>query len=155
MALTEDELEQKRQRNEKLREQVAQEEAKRVDREAGLGNDLTGLQLDAEAARLQAALDAAKHSNKVAAVKEGTSYVTDALKEDLHRAEVLQKAQQAQWDQMEADKAAAKEKAEADRVAAREAADKAAAEKAAADQAAADKAAADKAAADAAAADAK
>lgn len=80
MATTEKDLDAKRQRVERLREQVRAEENKRLEREAALTNDVTAAQLDNEAARLEAQLAAAKEANKVAAVKDGAASVLDAVK---------------------------------------------------------------------------
>ncbi len=95
MPTTEEELQQKRERNAKLREQLAQEEAKRVEREVNLANDLTAAQLDAEEARLKAQLTDAKEAAKVANVKEGASAPLAAAKEEMQRAVEAQKAREA------------------------------------------------------------
>lgn len=127
MPTTEEELDEKRQRNQKLRDQLAAEEAKRVDRETSLANDVTAMQLDAEAVRLQAALDAAKEANKVSAVKEGAAPVLDAAKEDIKNAEAFAKGQEdlrAAQAQQVAFAKAAEEKRVADEKAAADAANK-------------------------------
>lgn len=67
MPTTDKELAKKREHVQSLREQVAAEEAKRVERERGQVNDIEAAALDDEAARLQAQLDAAKAANKQAA----------------------------------------------------------------------------------------
>jgi DNA-binding protein H-NS len=61
---TDDQLAKKREQVETLRQQVAQEVAKRVEREAAAVNDVTAVQLDEEIGRLQAQLAAAKDANK-------------------------------------------------------------------------------------------
>lgn len=113
MATTDEELEQKRQHVQKLREQVANEVTKRETRERELGNDVVAIQLDAEATRLQAALDAAKAANKVAAVKEGASTVFEAVKTELSNAEYSAKAQEDARAASSANKGADAESAEA------------------------------------------
>jgi hypothetical protein len=95
VSTTDEELEQKRQHVEKLRNQLADEQAKRTERENGLVNDVTATQLDAEASRLEAALAAAKEANKVAAVKQGADAPLTAAKEDLANAEAHAKAEDA------------------------------------------------------------
>lgn len=87
MPTSNEDLQAKKDRVEKLREQVASEEAKRLEREQALANDVTAAQLDAEAARLEAQLETAKQSNKAAAVKEGASDLLDAANDDKARAE--------------------------------------------------------------------
>ena len=95
MATTDEELDQKRQHVQKLRDQVAQEEAKRIEREADLVNDIAAAQLDAEATRLEAQLAEAKRQNKVNEVKSGASTVLDAIKADQQQANEVAKAQEA------------------------------------------------------------
>ena len=95
MAITDEELDQKRQHVQKLRDQVAQEEAKRTEREADLVNDVTAAQLDAEATRLEAQLDEAKRLNKVGEVKRGASTVLEAIKAEQVQANEVAKAQEA------------------------------------------------------------
>lgn len=92
MAISDDDLAKKQDYVEKLRQQVASEEAKRTEREAGLQNDITAAQLDAEASRLEAQLQAAKDANKVAAVKAGASNVTDVLEQEKADAAAAAKA---------------------------------------------------------------
>lgn len=93
VAISDEEIGKRQSRVEKLREQVAAEEAKRIDREAGLSNDIAAAQLDAEEARLIAQLEAAKEANKVSAVKGGVSSVLDPVEEDRKNALALQQAQ--------------------------------------------------------------
>lgn len=94
MPTSEEELKKKRDNVEKLRQQVADEEAKRVTRERELSNDVTAAQLDAEAVRLEARLAAAKDSNKVAAVKEGASAPLDQAKAEMRNAATIKAAQE-------------------------------------------------------------
>lgn len=126
MATTEKELDEKRQRNERLREQLAAEEAKRLTREAEVSNDVTAKNLDAEAARLEAQLAAAKETNKVAAVKSGAAAPIEAAQAQLDNATAFAKAEdarRAEQERLVADAKAAQEQADAD---AKAAADKAA-----------------------------
>ena len=104
MAITDEELVKKQAHVQKLREQVANEEAKRTERQADLVNDITARQLDAEAARLEAQLEAAKQANKVSAVKEGAASVVAPVEEDLANAQALQKAQQEAAEKAASDK---------------------------------------------------
>ena len=71
MSVTEEDLEKKRERNEKLRQQIQTEESKRFEREVNLTNELTAAELDAEGARLEAQLAAAKEAGKASVVKSG------------------------------------------------------------------------------------
>jgi colicin import membrane protein len=121
VATTDEELDQKRQHVQKLRDQVAQEEAKRISREADLVNDIAAAQLDAEATRLEAQLAEAKRQNKVTDVKEGASTVLDAIKADQQQADAQAKAQEAAVvarEKAAEDAAAAAEKQKADEEAA-------------------------------------
>ena len=86
MATSDEELQAKADKIQKLREQIAAEEAKRLEREAAVANDITAAQLDAEATRLQAQLEAAKNANKANAVKDGAANVLEAAKADLKTA---------------------------------------------------------------------
>jgi hypothetical protein len=93
MAITDEELDDKRQHAEKLREQVANEEAKRLTREAEGANALASAQLDAEIVRLEAQLATAKERNKVAAVKDGMAVPLEAVQTDLDNAKAHAKAE--------------------------------------------------------------
>lgn len=70
-AVTDKDLEQKRNRVEKLREQIAEAEAKAAAAVQDQNNAIEAASLDAEAARLEAQLNAAKERAK-AASKDGT-----------------------------------------------------------------------------------
>lgn len=94
MPTTEEDLQQKRERNEKLREQIAAEEAKRRDRELDLSNQIVGQELDAEGARLEAELASLKESSKVANVKSGAEAPLQSAKEAMEQALAQQKAQE-------------------------------------------------------------
>jgi hypothetical protein len=95
MSVTEEDLDKKRERNEKLREQIQTEEAKRFQREADLTNELTAAQLDAEGARLEAQLAAVKESGKASNVKAGVEGPLVSAKEQMEQAVAQQKAQEA------------------------------------------------------------
>jgi len=86
VATSDEELAKKAERVQKLREQVAAEEAKRLEREAGLSNDITAQRLDAEAARLEAQLAMAKQASKASTAKEGASAPLEAAKEEMKAA---------------------------------------------------------------------
>lgn len=72
-ALTEKDLEQKRARNERLREQIADAEAKAAAVSQEQNFAVEGALLDAEAARLDAQLAAAKEAAKVSNIKAGAA----------------------------------------------------------------------------------
>lgn len=93
MAITDEELAEKQEYVQMLREKVAAEEAKRQEREAALVNDVTSKQLDAEIQRLEVQLQAAKDANKAAAVKEGAATVLEPVNADLVNAKAEAKAQ--------------------------------------------------------------
>ena len=95
MATTDEELAQLQKSVEKKREQLADAERQREERQAGLSNDITAAQLQAEEARLDAALSAAKADAKAANVKSGASGPLDAAKEEMRLAVERQKGQEA------------------------------------------------------------
>jgi hypothetical protein len=95
MAISDKELLQKQQHVEKLREQLATAESTRMARENERGNEIVAVQLDAEAARLEAQLAEAKRLATVSAVKEGASGPLDAAREDLASANAYAAAQDA------------------------------------------------------------
>lgn len=94
MATTEKDLDQKRERLARLRQQVAEANAQRVTREEDLSRDVQAAQLDAEAAQLEAQLFAAKEAAKSGTLKARASGPLDTAKEDMRRAAELQKAQE-------------------------------------------------------------
>lgn len=80
-APTDNELEQKRSKNEKLRDQLAAAQAKTADALSDQNNVIEGKTLDAETARLEAQLAAAKEQAKVSSIRsgnEGTLAAVDA-----------------------------------------------------------------------------
>lgn len=86
MPTSDEELQKQSERVQKLREQVAEAEAKRVEREREVANDITMAQLKAEEAQLEARLTVAREAGKVNAVKAGVAAPLDAAKEALERA---------------------------------------------------------------------
>jgi len=72
MAVTNEDVEAAKERVARLREQVAQENAKRVERENGLQNEIDLKRLEREEADLEAQLAVAKDRNKAATVKEAS-----------------------------------------------------------------------------------
>lgn len=82
--LTEKDLEQRRERNTRLREQIAEAEAKAADQLQSQNRAIEAAGLDAETARLEARLAAAKQAAKVSNTKAGAAgplaAVTDQLK---------------------------------------------------------------------------
>jgi hypothetical protein len=89
--VSEDDLQKKRDANEKLREQIAAAEASAAERVADQNNQLEATQLDAERARLEARLQQAKAAAKVTAVKEGAAGPLAAVQDQLAAAEAAKK----------------------------------------------------------------
>lgn len=87
MSTSDEDLKKMQDKVEKLRERVAAEETKRITRERELANDVTYANLEAEGARLEAELAAAKQANSAASIKEGVAGPLEAAKEDKARAE--------------------------------------------------------------------
>jgi molecular chaperone GrpE (heat shock protein) len=83
MAISEDDLQKKRERLDKLREQIADAEAAASSSVQDQSNAIEAKQLDAEMARLEARLAQAKAAAKVSVAKEGAAgplaQVTDQL----------------------------------------------------------------------------
>ena len=92
MPTSDEDLQKEMDRVQKLREQVADAEAKRVSRERELANDVTMNQLQAEAAQLEARLTVQSDSSKVANVKSGAAAPIEATKEELKRAVAMRDA---------------------------------------------------------------
>jgi hypothetical protein len=86
MPATEKDLDKKRDRIAKLREQVAAEEAKAVQNAAEQSREIESRQLEAEEARLEAQLRAAKEAAKKSAASEGVGGTLAAVKEQLEAA---------------------------------------------------------------------
>lgn len=96
MPTSDEDLQKQSDRVQKLREQVAAEEAKRTTRERDLANDVTMAQLQAEEATLEARLAVAKDAGKVASVKAGAAAPLEAAKEQMERAVAQKKAAEEQ-----------------------------------------------------------
>src|SRR3569833_3172119 len=90
MPTTEEELQAKRERNEKLRDQIAAEQAKRHEEQTSLANDVTAAQLDAEGARLEAELSNVQRENENLAA--GASAPLESARERMELAYAAQKA---------------------------------------------------------------
>lgn len=95
MAVTDKELDAKRDRVEKLRQQIADTHSKRHERQVSAAREVEAAQLDAEAARLEVELAAAKNAASASAVKAGTSGVVGDAKEAMQQAADQEKAQAA------------------------------------------------------------
>lgn len=96
MPTSDEDLQKQSDRVQKLREQVAAEEAKRTTRERDLANDVTMAQLQAEEAALEARLAVAKDAGKVGSVKAGAAAPLEAAKEQMERAVAQKKAAEEQ-----------------------------------------------------------
>lgn len=86
-ALTDKDLEQKREKNARLREQIAEQEAKAASAAQDQTMQIEASQLDAETARLEAQLAAAKEAAKVSVAKEGAATPLAAAREQLEAAQ--------------------------------------------------------------------
>lgn len=71
MPTSDEDLQQKQERVQQLREQLAAEESKRVQVERETSNDVTAAQLDAEAARLEASIEASRTTNETVVNSDG------------------------------------------------------------------------------------
>lgn len=98
MATSDSDLEKKREHNRDLRARLAAAKAQQADHETRVANDLVAAQLDAEAARLSAELEAVKQHSKVRDVRAGAEVPLEAAKEEMRRAAELEKAQKAAAD---------------------------------------------------------
>ncbi len=81
MPVSDEDLEKKRATLDKLREQLSDAQTTREDRERELANDLYMRQLDAEEARLRAALTQAREAAKAGSVKAGVADLIDTVKD--------------------------------------------------------------------------
>lgn len=79
MAISEEDLEQKRARNNRLREQIAAQEAKASSAIQEQSLTVDAAKLDAETARLEAQLAAAKEQAKVSNIRQGSSDLHEQL----------------------------------------------------------------------------
>lgn len=82
MATSDDELQARRDRVEKLRAQVENEKAKQYAVQAEVSSDLEARQLDAEQERLEAELAALKANNTKTAVRAAAAPIVDAVKDE-------------------------------------------------------------------------
>lgn len=73
MPVTDADLEKQRERNEKLREQIAEAAATRADRESEVAREVEMAQLKAEEARLSAELENQKSAAKATSIKAGAA----------------------------------------------------------------------------------
>lgn len=85
--VTEKDLEQKRARNERLRTQIADAEAKAASASQEQSRSIEAQQLDAETARLEAKLASAKEAAKVSTIKSGAEGPLAAATEQLKAAQ--------------------------------------------------------------------
>lgn len=92
MPTSDDDLTAKADEVQRLREQVADHERTRADRERSLSNDITMRQLEAEEASLRARLAVAKEGAKAGAVKDGAAAPLSAVQDQLKAAVEQQKA---------------------------------------------------------------
>lgn len=92
MPTSDEDLAKKAEEVQKLREQVSDAEAMRVQRERDVSNELAMGQLEAEEAALRARLATAKAQSKVTAVKGGAAAPLDAVKEQMERSVAQQQA---------------------------------------------------------------
>jgi len=84
---TDKDLEQKRAKNEKLREQIADAEAQATAAAAEQSRIIEGMQLDAETARLERQLQMAKEAAKKSVAQEGASAPLAAARAQLQAAQ--------------------------------------------------------------------
>lgn len=89
---TDEEVKEARLRVERLREELANNERARVDREREASNDITLTQLKAEEARLEAQLVTQCNSSTEEAVRAGAQSPIAAAQADMDRATLMQKA---------------------------------------------------------------
>lgn len=92
MPTSDEDLAKKADSVQKLREQVADAEAKRVERERSVSNDITMAQLESEEAALRARLAAAREASKVSTVKSGAEAPLAAAKEQMEAAVAQEQA---------------------------------------------------------------
>jgi uncharacterized small protein (DUF1192 family) len=90
--LSDEELDKKREDLQALRDEIAQVNAERVQRDQQQSNAVVGAQLDAEAARLQAELAAAKATAKMTAPSEASNSPLEQAKTQMVNAEAARKA---------------------------------------------------------------
>lgn len=86
-AVSEEELQQLREKNEKLRERIASAQIKKAENETERQREYDALQVAAENVRLEAQLAAALEDAKVGASQQGASGVLESAKAQLEAAE--------------------------------------------------------------------
>jgi hypothetical protein len=92
MPTSDEDLQKKAEEIQKLRDQVANKEATREQREIDLANDITMKQLETEEAQLRARLNVANDAAKVSVVKDGAAAPLSAVEDNLKAAVAAQKA---------------------------------------------------------------
>jgi hypothetical protein len=85
-ALTEKDLEQKRDKNARLREQIAEAEAQAAERLQEKSTEIEAKTLDAETARLEAQLAAAREAAKASVAKSGAAGPLEAVTKEAEAA---------------------------------------------------------------------
>lgn len=93
---TSEELAAKRASIEKLRQQIADTEAKRFERETAATNDITMRQLEAEETRLKAELALARDDASASSVRESNADLLSTVRDDQKAASDALKSAQAQ-----------------------------------------------------------
>lgn len=92
MPTSDEDLQKKADDVQKLREQVADAEAKRVERERVVSNDLHMAQLESEEAALRARLAQAREASKVSNVKSGADAPLAAVQAQMEAAVAQEQA---------------------------------------------------------------
>lgn len=92
MPISEEDLQKKRDKAEKLREQIAEAEATAAANSQNAVNEIEAKQLDAETARLETRLAQAKAAAKVSAAKEGAAGPLAQVTEQLEAANAAKSA---------------------------------------------------------------
>lgn len=95
MPTSDEDLQKQRDEVQKLRDQLAAEEAKGSERTQSLNNDITAQQLAAEKVRLETQLAAAKDANRASSVKSGAGAPLASAKEQMELAVAQQKSAEA------------------------------------------------------------
>jgi len=86
MPISEEDLQKRRDKADKLREQIAAAEAAATSHVQDASNEFEAAQLDAEVARLETRLQHAKAAAKISVAKDGASGPLAAVKEQLEAA---------------------------------------------------------------------
>lgn len=92
MPTSDEDLQAKSEEVQKLRDQVANSERNRIQRESELSNEIAMKQLEAEEHALRARLAVTKEAGKVASVKAGADAPLQSVKEQMERAVAQEKA---------------------------------------------------------------